>query len=156
MTKLAAGLKREIDPVLASYGAGKVERMTGISRITLHSWDRSGFFTPAVASGGKGTGVRRKYSFADIVALRVVKKLRDGGMSLGALKKVAAKVREFEDAEHPFAQCLLAADGKDVLLVRGDEAVSLLSAPGQYTMFLKLDLGEEACSLIAKLRAKAA
>lgn len=156
LTQTRAGKRRQLDPLLASYGAGKVEKMTGISRITLHSWDSSGFFKPALAPGGKGTGIRRKYSFADLVALRVLKRLRDGGMSLRSLKKVAVKVREFERVENPFAQCLLAADGKDVLLVRGEEALSLLSAPGQYTMFLKLDLGEEAGSLIANLRSKAA
>lgn len=148
-----AGVK---SPLLSSFGATDVERVTGISRITLHAWDRSGFFRPSVAPGGKGTGNRRKYSFADVIALRVIKRLRDEGISLRSLRRVAAKVRELEKVENPFAERFLAVSGRDVLLMRGDEAVSVLAAPGQYSLFLRLDLGAEVERVKLALGARAA
>lgn len=147
---------RKKTPLVVAFGVTEVERLTGVSRVTLHVWDRSGFFRPSLAPGGKGTGNRRKYSFADIVAVRVVKKLRDEGIGLRALRKVAAKVREFEKVENPFAERYLAVRGKDVVLIRGDEVVSVLSAPGQYTLFLHLDLGAEADRLLLALHTDAA
>ena len=60
--------RRAVDPVVRAYGVTEVERLTGVDRITLHVWDRTGFIRASLARGGRGTGNRRKYSFADVVA----------------------------------------------------------------------------------------
>jgi DNA-binding transcriptional MerR regulator len=145
-------ISRPSKGVSAGFGAGEVQRFTGISRITLHVWDKSGFLRPALSRGGKGTGNRRKYSFADIVALRVIKKLRLEGVSLRALKKVAKYLREREGVENPFAQRVLAVNGSDVVMVSPEEVVSVLKKPGQHYLLLKLDIEDEARRLTEEIR----
>lgn len=147
--------RRLADPLARAYGVGEVERLTGISRITLHVWDRSGFISPSVASGGGGTGNRRRYSFPDIIALRVARRLRDQGISLQALRKVSKYLREKEGVDNPFAQRYLAVYGADVVMVRKDEVVSVLNTPGQCWL-LHLDLEGEAKKLIRDVEAMAA
>jgi DNA-binding transcriptional MerR regulator len=148
-------IRRTVDPLVRAYGVGEVEKLSGISRITLHVWDRSGFICPTVVGGGAGTGNRRKYSFSDIVALRVAKRLRDDGISLQALRRVSKYLRERENVENPFAERYLAVHGTDVVMVRKDEVVSLLQSPGQYWL-LHLDLEGEAAKLKREVQALAA
>ncbi len=148
-------IRRTVDPLVRAYGVGEVEKLSGISRITLHVWDRSGFIRPTVVGGGAGTGNRRKYSFSDIVALRVAKRLRDDGISLQALRRVSKYLRERENVENPFAERYLAVHGTDVVMVRKDEVVSLLQSPGQYWL-LHLDLEGEAAKLKREVQALAA
>lgn len=135
---------RSVDPVVRTYGVGEVERLTGVNRITLHVWDRSGFCRPSVAGGGKGTGNRRKYSFPDVVALRVIKGLRDAGVSVRALRKIDKFLKEKEGLENPFAERFFSVQGEDVVMLGKDEAVSVLKRPGQYALMLRLDLEAEA------------
>jgi hypothetical protein len=90
------------------------------------------------------------------VALRVVKGFRDAGISVRALRKVAKYLREREGVENPFAERFLAVQGSDVVMIRQDEAVSLLQKPGQYTMLLHLDLEGEAHELKRRVLSLAA
>lgn len=138
---------RAVRPFAGAFGACDVERLTGISRVTLHVWDRSGFLRPSLEQGGKGTGNRRKYSFADVVSLRVIRKLRLEGFSVRALRKVARYLREREGLENPFAQRVLAVSGSDVVMVSPEEVVSVLKNPGQHYLLLKLDIEDEARKL---------
>ena len=154
--KIGAGARRRVDPVVRTYGVGEVERLTGLSRVTLHVWDRTGFIRPSVSLGGRGTGNRRKYSFADVVALRVAKGFREAGISVRALRKAAKYLREREGVDNPFAERYLAVQGRDVVMIREDEAVSLLKRPGQYTMLLRFDLAGEALALKREVASLAA
>ncbi len=148
--------RRIIDPVVRAYGMTDVERLTGLSRITLHVWDQTGFVSPSIVSGGLGTGNRRKYSFADIVSLRVAKQLREAGISLQALRKVARYLKKRDQLENPFAERMLAVQGADVVMVGKEEIVSLLDKPGQYSFILHLDLKTEAEALKRDMLIKAA
>lgn len=72
----------------------------------------------------RGTGSQRRYSFDDLIALRVAHSLRDAGISLQALRRVAAQVRQ--RTSHPSsANTLLATDGSDVYEVRTDEGLGM-------------------------------
>lgn len=148
----AKGRKR----VAAVFGVTEVQRLTGVNRITLHSWDHSGFLSPSVSGGGRGTGNRRKYSFNDLVAIRVIHRLRGEGVTLKALRKIAKYMRQIEKVQNPFAERYLAMAGRDVVMVRGEESISLLKNPGQYSLFLRLDLAGEAEILRSMLAKRAA
>ncbi len=139
---------KRVDPVVRAYGIGEVCRITGLNRITLHLWDKTGFLRATVAGGGRGTGNRRKYSFGDLVALRLAKKLRDGGVSLRALKKIAAYLKKLGKKENSFGACYLALSGTDVVMKRGDEVFSVLEKPGQYSLIFPLDVQREKESLL--------
>jgi DNA-binding transcriptional MerR regulator len=105
--------------------------LSGVNANTLHSWDKSGFFTPSV-SGSSGRGSRRRYSFQDLVALKVVKGLRDAGLSLQALRRVLDYLSNHsKQVARPLAELYLATDGKDCYLRDGKGLLSCLRQRGQ-------------------------
>jgi DNA-binding transcriptional MerR regulator len=61
------------------FGARAVLSLTGISYRQLDHWARTGLVGSSVRQAA-GRGSRRVYSFPDLVALRVVGGLREGGV----------------------------------------------------------------------------
>ena len=60
-------------------------RIVGISYRQLDYWATKGLFVPTEAASGSGS--RRKYSYSDLVKLRVIKKMLDGGMKLEEIRR---------------------------------------------------------------------
>lgn len=75
-----------------SFSTGEASRATGVPARTMDYWARSGFLQPSIAEA-RGTGSDRRYSFADLVALRVAHVLRSGGVCTEALKPIIAMLR---------------------------------------------------------------
>jgi DNA-binding transcriptional MerR regulator len=126
---------------------GQVARLTGVDKRTLDYWDLSGFLTPSLARP-TGKGTQRRWSFEDLVALRVAGQLRQAGISLQALRRVVAHLRG-RGVERPLSSTYLVSDGWDVFEVTGDAAVSTLRQPGQAGFMWLVDLG----SVVDELRA---
>lgn len=105
------------------YRGPIVCKIVGISYRQLDYWARTELVTPSVRSAG-GSGTQRLYSFDDIVALRVVKRLLDTGVSL---QKVRAAIDELRRRGHTLAGSMLVSDGVSVYAVDdGDELIDLL------------------------------
>ena len=62
-------------------------KFTGCTPRQLRYWDQIGLVEPSVQGTGGRPGVPRLYAFRDLVALRVVKSLLDGGMSLQRVRR---------------------------------------------------------------------
>ena len=62
-------------------------KFTGCTPRQLRYWDQIGLVEPTVQGTGGRPGVPRLYAFRDLVALRVVKSLLDGGMSLQRVRR---------------------------------------------------------------------
>jgi DNA-binding transcriptional MerR regulator len=60
-----------------SFSTGDAVRITGVSFRNIDYWARTRFIVPSIAEA-KGTGTERKYSFSDLLALRVARELREG------------------------------------------------------------------------------
>lgn len=75
---------------LIAFTTDTVARLTGLSARQLHGWDRTGFFVPSHADPNRRRPYSRVYSFADVVALRTIAKLRERGVSFPDLKRVRA------------------------------------------------------------------
>jgi DNA-binding transcriptional MerR regulator len=116
----------------------------------LENWDASGFLSPSEPA--KRRGISRRYSFRDVVAIRVVSELRAEGFPLQALRKVVAYLcaRTGLTPTDALASTSLITDGHDVYEITGDVSTSTLRRPGQ-RMLLMVPLGE----LVAELQAKA-
>jgi DNA-binding transcriptional MerR regulator len=123
---------------MRAYRTSDVVRITGVNRKTLHVWDRTNFVVPSVQKA-RGRGSHRLYSFSDLITLRVVRQLRQAGVSVQALRKVAAYLRK-RGFEEPFAEVYLVTDGKDVQAVTQEGLLSVLQAPGQQMLFHLIDL----------------
>src|SRR5579859_3250811 len=93
-----------------SFTSGEASRLSGVPLRRLDFWATSGFLPPSVARA-TGKGSERRYSFSDIVALRAANKLRQEGINLRALRKVATYLRS-RGYDAPLAETfLIAADG---------------------------------------------
>lgn len=81
------------NPVLSAFSEDHVERLTGLSKGQLRSWDRAGFFEPHFAYEDRHVPYSRVYSFQDVVGLRTIAVLmKDHRVSLQQLRKVAQEL----------------------------------------------------------------
>jgi DNA-binding transcriptional MerR regulator len=135
-----------------NFTFGQVVKLTGIKPRTLDNWAATQFLPPSIKPG-KGSGTRRLYSFADIVAARAARDLRAAGISLQSLRKVVKELQRKEfGLDHPLTVARLIIVGKDVYLRDNDEFISMLKSPGQAAFPLTiLDLG----ATVERLRIKA-
>lgn len=115
-------------------------RFTGCTSHQLRYWDQIGLVTPSVQSTGGRPGVRRLYSFRDLVALKVVKSLLDGGMSLQRVRRAYEYLRKKADLEEHLSEVKLITDGQSIFRVAKDDG-EILDAlrQGQMAFFLAID-----------------
>jgi DNA-binding transcriptional MerR regulator len=123
------------------FSTGEAVRVTGVSFRNIDYWARTKFIVPSVADA-KGTGTERIYSFADLVALRVARELREAGVSTQSLRRVVEFLRTRKGLMNPLAECRLIVTGSDVQVVTGREKImSALLKPGQTSFAFVFDLG---------------
>ena len=113
----------------------------GVTYRCVDHWDKIGFVQPSLAQA-EGTGSARRYSFADLVALRAAKQLRDAGISLDRLQNAVDYLRKRKGFQNPLADAFLIStpDG-DVLEKTEKDLISLIKTPGQRLFLWVLDLG---------------
>lgn len=102
----------------------------------LNYFDSTGLLSPSIQSA-QGRGTYRLYSFRDVVALRLIAKLRKQGISLQAVRKAVDYLHVVEQTA--LSDGVLAINGEDVVLVERDQlAVSLLKQPGQLCFLIDM------------------
>ena len=75
------------------YGGPEVCRIVGITYRQLDYWARTDLLRPSLADA-QGSGTQRRYSYRDLVALKVIKSLLDGGLSLQTARKAIDYLRD--------------------------------------------------------------
>jgi DNA-binding transcriptional MerR regulator len=126
--------------VKGSFSTGDAVRITGVSFRNIDYWARSRFIVPSIAEA-KGTGTERRYSFADLVALRVARELREAGVSTQSLRCVVDFLRGRTSLTNPLAECHLIVTGSDVQVASSPEKImSVLRRPGQTSFAFVFDL----------------
>lgn len=126
----------------AAFTPAEAARIARLPASTIDYWDRSGFLRPSAAAAKEH---ERRYSFQDLVALRVARQLREAGISLQALRRVVELLRARRRLASPLAETYLVTDGVDVYEKQGDDTfASVLQNPGQGCLFVVLDLGRTA------------
>lgn len=115
-------------------------RFTGCTSHQLRYWDQIGLVRPSVQSTGGRPGVRRLYSFRDLVALKVVKALLDGGMSLQRVRRAYEYLRKKAGLEEHLSSVKLITDGQSIFRVAKDDG-EILDAlrQGQMSFFVAID-----------------
>jgi len=123
-----------------SFSTGDAVRITGVSFRNIDYWARTKFIAPSIAEA-QGTGTERRYSFSDLLALRVARELREAGVSTQSLRRVVAFLRKKKDLAQPLAECRLIVTGTDVQVVNSPkEIMSVLRSPGQTSFAFVFDL----------------
>ncbi len=109
------------------YRGPVVTKIVGITYRQLDYWDRTELVQPTVR-GASGSGTQRLYSFDDVVALKVVKRLTDTGVSLQKIRKA---IDELRARGRGLADSTLVSDGVGVYAVEDGEALIDLLRKGQ-------------------------
>ena len=101
---------------------------------------RSGLVQPSVQGTGGRPGVPRLYSFRDLVALRVVKSLLDGGMSLQRVRRSWEFLNKKAGLDKHLSEVKLVTDGQSIFKIcrRDGEVMDALN-DGQMAFFVAID-----------------
>lgn len=141
--------------IARSFSTAEVARLTGLTPRQLDHWDRQGFLRPSLERAS-GYGSARRYSFADVVRLRVAARLRAQGVGLARIRRCAEALARLDPAAD-LGQARLLVAGTTVLWARSDREVVDLLREGQ--LVLVCSLGEavaEAAGAVARLAREAA
>ena len=120
------------------FGRKAVVDLTGVSGRQVDYWATTGVVRPSVKSAA-GKGSRREYSFKDLVALKMAKRLKDEGISLQKIRKALAFLRKhFPDLKQPLAELRFLTDGETVYVGRDREKICDTLNQGQFVFSLAL------------------
>jgi DNA-binding transcriptional MerR regulator len=139
------------DVVSPDFSTGQAARLTGLSSRQLDHWDRKGFLKPSVAAA-QGYGSKRRYSFADVVRLRVAARLRAAGVGLARIKRCAEALERLSGETGDLGGVRLLVTGSRVLWARSDREVVDLLKEGQLVLVFSVgDAVKETAGAVARL-----
>ena len=122
---------------MVAFTTKQVMSFTDLTSRQLNYFDTTGLLTPSVQPA-QGRGTSRLYSFRDVVALRLIAKLRGQGISLQSVRRAVNYLHTMKQIA--LSASVLAFNGDDVVLVdRNQLAISLLQHPGQ--LCILIDVG---------------
>jgi DNA-binding transcriptional MerR regulator len=102
----------------------QVCKIVGISYRQLDYWARTDLVRPSLADA-RGSGTQRRYSYRDLVRLKLIKNLLDSGVKLQAARKAIEYVRG--DLGDDWASASLVLNGTNSVLVRtGEDLVDVV------------------------------
>jgi DNA-binding transcriptional MerR regulator len=119
------------------FSTSTVAEIIGASVRMVDYWARESVLRPTGCDAA-GKGSRRRWTFADIVALQAIRELRKGGCPLQTIRKVARHLK----AHYPdntqtevLARLKLITDGKTVLIPSDDnQAMEVLSRQSVFSI----------------------
>lgn len=120
------------------FGKKAVIALTGVTPRQVEHWATTDVVRPSIPAAGKGT--RRGYSFKDLVALRVAKRLKDEGISLQKIRQALTYLRKhFPDVKEPLAELRFLTDGDTMFVVdRNPQKILDTLRGGQFIFSLAL------------------
>jgi len=93
------------------YSSRAVRNILGISQRCLDYWAEKSIVVPS-ARKPTGKGTERRYSYFDLARLAVVKKLRDGGLSLARIQVAVSRLSTAWPDKDPLVGHTLFTDGR--------------------------------------------
>lgn len=134
------------------FRAPLAAKLAGLNYRKLDYYARTGLVRSSVAAAS-GYGSRRLYSFADVVALRMVRELRDQGLTLRRIRKaVEALRRDWPKAGDLGTGARLVTDGKGAwLALDAERLVDLLDNSGQVEWRAVVNVGRLAAHVRSDL-----
>jgi DNA-binding transcriptional MerR regulator len=115
-------------------------RFTGCTGNQLRYWDKIALVKPSIQATRGRPGVRRLYSFRDLVSLKVVKSLLDGGMSLQRVRRAFEYLRRNAGLEEHLSSTKLVTDGQSIFKIcKTDGEILDALREGQMTFFVAID-----------------
>ncbi|MHB1711702.1 MAG: MerR family transcriptional regulator [Acidimicrobiales bacterium] len=109
----------------AGYRGPQVCALVGITYRQLDYWARTGLLRPSI-NDAHGSGTQRRYSYGDVIELKVIKRLLDAGLKLPQARQAVECLRSDLGADLSAAQLVLVGS-RSVLAHSNGEVVDLLA-----------------------------
>ena len=106
------------------YRGPQVCSLVGITYRQLDYWARTDLIKPSLEEA-KGSGSRRRYSYRDLLELRIIKTLLDAGIRLESVRDVFANLREHVGPDISSANIVISGTSS-VVLQTDDELIELM------------------------------
>ena len=133
------------------FSTAQVARLAGLTPRQLDHWDRQGFLRPSLQRA-RGYGSTRRYSFEDVVRLRVAARLRAAGVGLSRIRRCAEVLERLSRESGDLGGVRVIVAGARVLWARSDEEVVDLVKEGQLVLVFSVgDAVEDAAGAVARL-----
>ena len=110
------------------FRGAQVCSLVGITYRQLDYWARTGLLRPSITDA-TGSGSQRRYSYGDVLELKVIKRLLDAGLKLQQARQAVECLRGDLGADLASAQLVLA--GSRSVLAQSDGEIVDLLAGGQ-------------------------
>ena len=109
---------------IEGFSGKRSAEIVGITYRQLDYWARTDLIRPSL-SDASGSGTRRRYSYKDLVELKVIKRLLDAGIKLESIRDAFDYLRQHlgEDV----ASAHLVISGNSAVLVREGELVDVVN-----------------------------
>jgi DNA-binding transcriptional MerR regulator len=106
------------------YSGKRAAEIVGITYRQLDYWARTDLIRPSV-SDASGSGTRRRYSYKDLLELKVIKRLLDAGIRLESIREAFEYLRESLGEDVVSAHLVIS--GNSAVLVREGELVDVVN-----------------------------
>lgn len=121
-----------------SFSTAEAARLSNLTPRQLDHWARRGFLRPSLQEAA-GYGSCRRYSFTDVVRLRVAARLRASGVGLARIRRCVEALKTLDGSgEVDLGQARLLVIGNRVLWARSDREVVDLLKEGQLVLVFSL------------------
>ena len=111
------------ESITEGFSGSQTAEIVGISYRQLDYWARTDLIRPSLADAS-GSGSRRRYSYQDLLELRVIKTLLDAGIKLESVREVFNYLRSHVTSD--IASAHLVISGQTVVLAQGDELIDVV------------------------------
>ena len=110
------------------FSGTQAAKIVGITYRQLDYWARTDLIRPSLTDAS-GSGSRRRYSYKDLLELRVIKTLLDAGIKLESVRDVFEYMRQHVDTD--IASAHLVINGNSVMLADGNNELIDVLRKGQ-------------------------
>ena len=137
------------------YSAKLTADVVGITYRQLDYWARTDLVVPSLARA-TGSGSRRQYSYANLLELKVIKRLLDSGIKLEKVRSIFEYMRS--ELREDISRANLVIDGSNVVCARSEaEFIDVLQrGQGVLNVLPLSNVKQEVDAAIIELRPSAA
>ncbi|MEJ5254063.1 MAG: MerR family transcriptional regulator [Acidimicrobiales bacterium] len=133
------------------YSGAKAAEIVGITYRQLDYWARTDLVRPSIEDA-KGSGTRRRYSYRDLLELKVIKTLLDAGIRLETVREIFTYLRDHLGEDVTRAN-LVIQGSRSVLIQTDGELIDLVKkGQGVLNILPLAGVKEEVDARIVELR----
>jgi DNA-binding transcriptional MerR regulator len=130
------------------FSGRKTAEIVGISYRQLDYWARTDLIRPSLTDAS-GSGSRRSYSYRDLLELKVIKRLLDGGVKLEQVRQAFHYIRDHLGEDVSSTNIVMSGTGS-VVVQTDDELIDAVKQ-GQGVLALVLSVGPVKAELDASV-----